>query len=306
MNKLALLVSLGPLAVIAQSIQAVDQAATRNLFPPDAQVRKVAGDQEFTEGPVWIKEGGGYLVYSDINANQMKRLDPSGVVRVYRDPSNGANGNTLDLQGRLVTAEHAGRVTRTEPDGSITTIADNYNGKHLSSPNDVVVKSDGTIWFTDPDYGLGDRAQQTAGNWVYRYNPTDHSLNAVVTDTDRPNGLCFSPDEKTLYIADSGEPRHIRAFTVYENGYLSGGRVFAALDNGAPDGIRCDQNGRVWSSAGDGVQIFSREGDLLARILLPEAAANLTWGGPYGRTLYMTARTSVYSVETMVTDAKGR
>lgn len=303
MNKLALLltaISLGAVTAAAQEVQIVNREEADQIFGADPDVKKIVGDQQFVEGPVWINAGGGYLVYSDIPANQLKRWDPVNGVQTYRQPSQQANGNTLDRTGRLVTAHHDGLITRTELDGAITTIAERYNGAHLSSPNDVVVMSDGTIWFTDPDYGLGDRAKETPGNWVYRYNPADGSLNAVVTDTDRPNGLCFAPDEKLLYVADSGAPRHIRVFTVGLNGFLSGGRVFAELDNGAPDGIRCDEDGRVWSSSGDGVQVFNKQGELIARVLLPEAGANLAFGGPDGKTVYVTARTSLYSFNTIV------
>jgi gluconolactonase len=282
----------------------VNREEFARLLPGDASVEKIAGDQMFVEGPVWIDKDGGYLVYSDIPADQLKRWDPAGGVQVFRSPSGMANGNTLDREGRLVTAEHSGRISRTEQDGRVVLLVDRYDGKRLSSPNDVVIKSDGTIWFTDPEYGLGDRQKETPGNYVYRFDEAAKRLTAVVTDAQRPNGLCFSPDERTLYVADSGEVHHIRAFDVNADGTLANGRIFAVIDPGAPDGIRCDQDGRVWTSAGDGVQILSPSGDMIARILLPEAAANLAWGGGDGMTLYMTARTSIYAVKTSVTGAK--
>jgi gluconolactonase len=284
-----------------------DEASFRRLLPADATVTKLAGDLQFVEGPVWIDDEGGYLVFSDIPANELKRWDAVNGVQTFRAPSGSANGNTLDLQGRLVTAQHDGRITRTGADGTIETVVDAHQGNRLSSPNDVVVGSDGSLWFTDPPYGLGDRAQETPGNYVYRLDPDGTTLTAVVTDTDRPNGLCFAPDESVLYVADSGmQTRHIRAFTVNLDATLSGGEVFATLDQGAPDGIRCDEMGNVWSSSGDGAQIFAPAGELIARILLPESAANLAFGGPDGTTVYFTARTSLYAIPTLVHDARWR
>jgi gluconolactonase len=290
-----------------EAFTVLHEAVFRQLLPADGAVTKLAGDLQFVEGPVWIPRDGGYLIFSDIPANELKRWDPAGGVRTFRAPSGMANGNTLDLEGRLVTAQHDGRVTRTAGDGTVTTLAEAVMGRRLSSPNDVVVKSDGSIWFTDPPYGLGDRPQETPGNYVYRLGADGATPVAVVTDTDRPNGLCFSPDETTLYVADSGmATRHIRAFAVGADGTLSGGTVFATLDRGAPDGIRCDAMGNVWSSSGDGAQIFSPAGELVARILLPEGAANLAFGGPDGTTVYFTARTSLYAVPTLVQDARSR
>jgi len=291
-------------ALAAADFEIKNQAEFDKIFPKDAKVQKLAGGQGFIEGPVWVRErGGGYLVFSDIPADELKRWDPTGGVKVLRKPSGASNGNTLDRQGRLVTAEHMGRVSRTGKDGTVKTIVSTFEGKRLSSPNDVVVKSDGTIWFTDPDYGLGTRSKETPGNWVYRYSPRGGKLTPVVRTGDKPNGLCFSPNERILYVADSGAPHHIRSFTVQANGTLTNEKVFAVVDKGVPDGIRCDAGGRVWSSSGDGVQIFSASGDLIARILLPESAANLAFGGANGRTLYMTARTSLYAVETSVRGA---
>jgi gluconolactonase len=287
----------------------VDETEFRALLPVDAELDILAGGLMFVEGPVWIGgSDGGYLVFSDIPANELKRWDPDNGVQTFRAPSDSANGNTLDLEGRLVSAQHDGRITRTEPDGSITTLVREVDGNFLSSPNDVVVKSDGTIWFTDPPYGLGDNTQETPGNYVYRLDPATSTATAMITDTDRPNGLCFSPDERTLYVADSGgQTRHIRAFTVSDDGRsVGGGEVFASIDQGAPDGIRCDARGNVWSSSGDGAQIFSPAGRLIARILLPESAANLAFGGADGRTVFFTARTSLYSLPTRVGDAHAR
>jgi gluconolactonase len=286
----------------SESFAVVDETAFRELIPADARVTQLTTGHEFVEGPVWIDEDGGYLVFSDIPANELKRWDPTNGAQTFRAPSNSANGNTLDLEGRLVTAQHDGRVTRTEADLTVVTIAERYEGGRLNSPNDVVVKSDGTIWFTDPSYGLGERAQETPGNYVYRLDPASQAVTAVVTDMEMPNGLCFSPDENILYVADAGSPGHIRAFTLEADGTTSGGAALATIDQGFPDGIRCDELGNVWSSSGDGAQIFSPDGALIGRILLPEGAANLAFGGPDGTTVYFTARTSVYSIPSLVHD----
>lgn len=278
-----------------------DQVAFKKLFQKNAKVVRLATDLQFIEGPVWMPQG--FLVFSDIPANELKRWDGT-TVQTFRKPSNNTNGNTLDREGRLISAEHGGRVSRTEADGKVTNLVENFEGKRLNSPNDAVVKSDGTIWFTDPDYGLAGRTKEQPGNYVYRFDPNSRNITAVVKDFDKPNGLCFSPDETRLYIADSGKPHHIRVFDVQPNGTLSNGRVFVTIDKGGPDGIRADEAGRIWSSSGDGAQVFSVDGKLITRILLPEAAANLTFGGRGGRTLYLTARKSLYSVDTRTKAAK--
>ena len=282
-----------------------DEAEFGKVVPTNAKVEKLAGDMGFLEGPVWIPADGGYLVFSDIPANELKKwAQPSGV-GTFRKPSNNANGNTLDLEGRLTTAEHSGRrVSVTEKDGTVRTVVDVFEGKKFNSPNDVVVKSDGTYWFTDPDYGLGKNPKEQPGNYVYRFDARAKSTTAVVKDFDKPNGLCFSPDEKKLYIADSGTPKHIRVFEVQSGGTLDSGKVFCTIDKGGPDGIRCDNAGRIWSSAGDGVQVFAPDGKLIGKIFVPESPANLCFGGPGGKTLYITARKSLYAISTSVTAAK--
>ena len=293
-------------ALVQSGVEVADQSAAEKLLPKGATVEKLAGGLQFIEGPIWIDADGGYLVFSDIPANELKRWDRANGVRTFRAPSGSANGNTLDREGRLLSAEHSGRISRTEKDGTVATVVDAFNGAKLSSPNDVVVKRDGTIWFTDPTYGIKPRTQETPGNYVYRFDPATSRLTAAVRDAVMPNGLCFSNDERTLYVADSGTPRHIRAFAVDAAGGLDAGRVFAAIDKGGPDGIKCDEFGNVWSSTGDGAQVFSPAGRLVARILLPESAANLAFGGPQGRTLFMTARTSLYAIETLVRDGARR
>ncbi|WP_026614896.1 SMP-30/gluconolactonase/LRE family protein [Ensifer aridi] len=269
----------------------------------------------WAEGPVWFSDAN-QLLWSDIPNQRMLRWTPEGGVSVFRQPSNFANGHTRDRQGRLISCEHgARRVTRTEIDGSITVLAESYQSKRLNSPNDVVVRSDGTIWFTDPTYGIlsdyeGYRAEpeQETRN-VYRLDPQIGELEAVVTDFNQPNGLAFSPDEKILYVGDSGAshdeglPRHIRAFDVASGG-LANGRVFATIDNGIPDGIRTDMAGNLWSSAGDGVHCFAPDGTLLGKILVPQTVANLTFGGPRRNRLFITATTSLYSIYVTATGAQ--
>jgi gluconolactonase len=270
---------------------------------PDLTVIKLADEMKFIEGPVWVDREGGYLIFSDIPANEFKKWTPaSSALSTFRTGSNGTNGNTLDLQGRLISCEHTSRrVTRTEPDGSITVLADNYKGKKLNSPNDVVVKSDGSIWFTDPPYGIDKKLIEQEHNYVFHLDPDSRRLDAVASDFDMPNGLCFSPDEKKLYIADSGKPHHIRVFDAKNDGTLAGGHVFAVITPGAPDGIRCDAEGNVWSSAGHGVHILSPDGKLIGKIPVPETPANLCFGGADGQTLFITARTSLYQVRVNVT-----
>jgi len=277
----------------------------KKIIPEGAKVQKEASGFGFVEGPTWIKSGGGYLVFSDIPNNKIMKWTAKDGITVFRDDSKNSNGNTTDPDGLLVTAQHGSRsVTRTGKDGKVATLVDKYNEKALNSPNDVVVKSDGTIWFTDPDYGIPKgQTKEQEGNWIYRFDPKNSQLKVLFTEKifEKPNGLAFSPDEKTLYIADSGPPRLIRSFEVREDGTVVGGEVFCKIDKGGPDGIRVDADGRVWSSAGDGVQIFDPMGKLIGKILIPESPANLCFGGEDQKTLFITARKSLYSIKTNVT-----
>jgi sugar lactone lactonase YvrE len=212
--------------------------------------------------------------------------------------SRGANGNTIDAAGRLVTCAHRSRsVVRNAHDGSMETLADGYNGRRLNSPNDVAVKSDGSIWFTDPPYGLGDRIKEQRGNYVFRLDPRTRQLQAVIETIAWPNGICFSPDESKLYVANSdGSNPVIYSTPVKEDGTLGTPLALCRIDKGIPDGIRCDGEGRIWSSAGDGVHVFGPDGKLIGKILVPESPANLCFGGPEGTTLFITARTSLYAI----------
>ena len=272
----------------------------------NAPVKQIATGFDWTEGPVWFGDAN-CLLFSDIPNNRIMRWTPGIGTSVYREPSNYANGHTRDRQGRLVSCEHGGRrVTRAELDGSITVIADRYDGKRLNSPNDVVVKSDGTIWFSDPHYGImtnyeGYKSEQELPCNVYRVDPADGSIEAVVTDFNCPNGLAFSPDESRLYIADTGrmfqsDEQHIRAFNIDTKGKLTGGAVFHKIDPGVADGFRLDTDGNIWSSAADGVHCIAPDGRLLGKILVPELVSNVCFGGRAKHQLFMTATTSVYSV----------
>ncbi|TWB46705.1 gluconolactonase [Rhizobium sp. ERR 922] len=271
----------------------------------NAPVKQIATGFDWVEGPVWFGDLN-CLLFSDIPNNRIMRWIPGLGTSIFREPSNFSNGHTRDRQGRLVSCEHGGRrVTRTEYDGSITVIADRYQGKRLNSPNDVIVASDGAIWFTDPHYGIatdyeGYRSEQELPCNVYRVDP-DGSMQAVLTDFNCPNGLAFSPDEKKLYVADTGrmhgsDPQHIRVFNVGENWRLSGGEVFHAISPGCADGMRLDSDGNLWSSAADGVHCIAPDGHLMGKILVPETVSNLCFGGRGKHKLFITATTSVYSI----------
>jgi gluconolactonase len=279
----------------------------KSLMIGVAHLDKLADGCIWAEGPVWFADGG-YLLWSDIPNNRMLRWTPETGVSTFRAESNNSNGNTRDRQGRLVTCEHlTRRVTRTEPDGSITVIADKHKGKRLNSPNDVVVKSDDSIWFSDPSYGImtefeGSRSEQEQGGcYVYRVDPKTGEIATVVEDFVKPNGLAFSPDEKILYVADSAAshdpnaPHHIRAFDVVDGRKLTNSRVFCDIKVGIPDGFRIDVNGNMWTSA-DGVECYAPDGTLLGRIRVPEVVANVTFGGKRRNRLFITATTSLYAI----------
>lgn len=272
----------------------------------NAPVKQLATGFDWVEGPVWFGDAG-CLLFSDIPSNRILRWSPDTGVSTYRSPSNYANGHTRDRQGRLISCEHGlRRVTRTEHDGSITVLADSYRGKRLNSPNDVVVKSDGSIWFSDPHYGImsdyeGFAAVQENPCVVYRLAPDTGSLDVMVADLNCPNGLAFSPDERRLYVADTGrmhssDAQAIHVFDCAPNGGLSAGRHFHAIAPGCADGIRVDCDGNLWCSAADGVHCVSPEGQLMGKIFVPELVSNLCFGGRAKHELYITATTSLYRV----------
>ncbi len=278
--------------------------AIRQIVPEKVSVEQIATGFEFTEGPVWC---GDYLLFSDIRRNRIIRLSMRShgpEVTTFRSPSGNSNGLTLDKSGRLIACEHSTRrVTRTEVDGTVSVLAERYEGRRLNSPNDVVVRSDGNIYFTDPPYGLKDLSvwKELSFNGVYRLAP-DGELVLLVDDFDRPNGLAFSPDESVLYIDDTSRS-HIRAFDVSMDGNLSNGHVFIDMqspEEGGPDGMKVDQKGNIYSTGPGGLWVIDPSGKRLGRITLPELPANLAWGDEDWRTLYITARSSIYRLRLAV------
>jgi gluconolactonase len=281
----------------------------RRLVRTSARVDKLYEGTRWAEGPAYFAAGR-YLVWSDIPNDRMLRWDePTGTVGVFRSPAGYTNGHTVDGQGRLVSCSHGERrVERTEHDGSITVIADRFDGKRLNSPNDVVVRSDGTIWFTDPTYGIdsdyeGHRAQSEIGaSHVYCVDPASGECRIAADDFVRPNGLAFAPGDERLFVSDTGVthvadgPRHIRAFDVGADGALSGGAVFATCTEGMFDGFRFDEVGRLWTSAGDGVHCYDPDGTLIGKVLVPETVANVVFGGPKRNRLFICATSSLYAV----------
>ena len=281
-----------------------------DIKPPfNAAVERLATGFRWAEGPVWFGDGR-YLLWSDIPNNRIMRWDEeTGVASVFRKPSNHANGNTRDRQGRLVTCEHEGRrITRTEYDGSTTVILDRFDGKRLNSPNDVVVKSDGSIWFTDPPFGIlgnyeGEQSPPELPTNVYRVDGATGTATVATGDINGPNGLCFSPDESRLYIVESrARPRLISAFDVVGDGTkLANRRVFINAGEGTPDGFRCDVVGNLWCGWGmtpglNGVAVFAPDAEMIGHIDLPERCANLCFGGRKRNRLFMAATQSIYSV----------
>jgi gluconolactonase len=285
-----------------------------------AKVERLATGMRWSEGPVWFGDTR-CLLWSDIPNNRMMKWDEAtGAVSVFRKPSNNSNGNTRDRQGRLLTCEHlTRRLTRTEYDGSITTIASRFEGKRLNSPNDAVCKSDGSIWFTDPPFGLlgyyeGRMAEPQLPTNVYRWDPKTEKLSVVIGDISRPNGLAFSPDESKLYVVEAGvTPRVIRAYDVAQDGKSLANRrvLITAEDGGTPDGFRVDVDGNLWVGWGmgskelDGVAVFNPQGELIGRIELPERCANVCFGGRYRNRLFMCGSTSLYSLYVNTQGAPG-
>jgi gluconolactonase len=279
------------------------------LLKPGEKLERLATGAIWSEGPVYFHEDES-VIWSDIPNNRLLRWSAKEGTSVWRQPSNFENGHYRDLEGRLLSCEHGGRcISRTEPDGRKIALIDRYQGKRLNSPNDLVVKSDGTIWFTDPPYGIlsdyeGYKAESELGDcYVFRFDPASGELFIVTDEVVEPNGLAFSPDEKILYIADTSSafnPRpnhHIMAFEVVDGRELRNGRGFAAISPGMADGFRVDVEGNIFTSSEDSVQVYAGNGTLLGKILIPEKVGNLTFGGPNHDRLFIAASSSLYSLE---------
>ncbi|MGR3822014.1 MAG: SMP-30/gluconolactonase/LRE family protein [Salipiger marinus] len=291
----------------------IDDPRFRDLVHPTSQLERLCTGFTWTEGPVWFGDHA-CLIFSEIPSQTLYRVCESGGLSVFRQPSGFNNGNTRDRQGRLVGCRHGFRdVVRTEHDGALTVLASAHDGKSLNSPNDVVVSSDGAVWFTDPTYGImsnfeGNRAEPEQGaRHVFRIPPEGGAPVPVISDFAQPNGLCFSPDESLLYVAESGSSHDETVPSVIRKYAVDGAKLtplgdFATLDCGLPDGMRCDVLGNLWSSAGDGVHCFAPDGTRLGKILIPETVSNLCFGGADGQRLFITATTSVYRV---FVDVKG-
>jgi gluconolactonase len=296
--------------MLTASFKVIDTRFLNYVFG-NVHVEKLHTGCRWAEGPAWLAAGR-YLVWSDIPNDRIMRWDETdGSVSVFRQPAMNTNGHAVDAQGRLVSCEHRGRcISRTEHDGSRRVLASQVNGRRFNSPNDVVVRSDGSIWFSDPHYGIasdyeGDAAPSEIGaSHVYRLDPDSGEVRAVATDFLQPNGLAFSPDESVLYIADTGSPvpgdpgpRHIRRFRVAADGRsLTGGEVFAVCPHGLFDGFRVDVHGNLWASAADGVYCYGPDGRLLGLVVVPEVVANVCFGGPKLNRLFICATTSLYAV----------
>ena len=287
------------MAISELNVEILDEAA-RQIIPEGTVIEQLAGGFGFIEGPVWL---GDYLLFSDIPQNRIVRWQMSAhgpEVTTFRTPSGNSNGLTLDRSGRLIACEHsARRVTRTEIDSTVTVLADNYQGKRLNSPNDIVVRSDGSIYFTDPSFGLAQMTvwKELSFNGVYQLAP-DGILNLLADDFTMPNGLAFSPDEQTLYVNDSAHG-HIRAFDVNTQGDISNGRVLIKMEGdepGGPDGMKVDRQGNVYCTGPGGFWIIDQQGKCLAKVRPPESPANFAWGDADWQGFYMTCRTSLYRI----------
>ena len=295
--------------MITDSFEILDERFRRCAMG-NVHLERLATGCRWVEGPAYFAAGR-YLLWSDIPNDRVMRWDETdGSVSVFQSPAFHSTGHTVDREGRLVSCEHSGRcVSRTEHDGRRSVIVSHADGRRFNSPNDVVVKSDGSVWFTDPSYGIDSEyeghaaASELDGCHVWRFDPASAAVEAVATDFEKPNGLGFSPDERLLYVADTGAthrtdgPRHIRRFRVNDDGRgLSGGEVFAECTQGLFDGFRIDTRGNLWTSAGDGVHCYAADGALIGKVRVPEVVANVCFGGPKRNRLFICATTSLYAI----------
>ena len=274
-----------------------------SMLPKNPKLVQCVTGMGWAEGPVYFDKGD-YVLCSDIPNNRIIKWSKSKGMSIFRYPSEYSNGNFKDIEGRLVSCQHGTRnITRTEKDGTITNLIDNYKGQKLNSPNDLVVDSLGNIFFTDPPYGIisdrfGHKAESELGkNYVFQYDIKTKQLNIIADDFDKPNGLCFSPDERFLYVADSGEPGHIRRLELTDTKQIKSSSVFAIIRPGIPDGFRVDKNGNIFTSAWDGIQVYNPHGNLIGKILVPEdRTANCCFGGKSKNILFIAADRSLYSI----------
>jgi gluconolactonase len=296
----------------------VDDPRLLDLLTPDARAERLGGDATWSEGPVYLPDEDA-VIWSDIPGNRILRWDAeTGRVGVHRTEVEFTNGRTLDLQGRVVNCSHGRRaVERTETDGTTHVLVDRWNGRRLNSPNDVVVKSDGTIWFTDPAYGIIQAHEGHPGereyddHWVFRLDPATGALDPVVLDIEEPNGLAFSPDESLLYVSDtssrlgrdSRRGHHIRVYDVFGGRRVKNGRVFTAVEPGLADGFRVDTAGNLWTSSADSVQVFTPDGVRLGAVPVPEVVGNVCFGGPDRSILFIAATTGLYRLRTRIRGA---
>lgn len=280
----------------------------KNLLLPDSELQKLTDGAVHGEGPVYFHEDDS-VIWSDAHNNRLLRWSPTEGNQVIRQPSHYQSGNYRDLQGRLVACSQGQRaIIRREDDGEWQVLVDRYQGKRLNSPNDLVVKSDGTIWFSDPTFGLTHEdqgyggEQEQAGDFVYRFDPKTEEIEAVIKEMARPNGLAFSPDESLLYVSDTSAVEHpqqhhyIRVYQVVDHRYVKEGQVFAIIEPGEPDGFRVDTEGNIFTSSADSVQVYAPDGTHLGKIFVPELCTNLTFGGKDKNILFITAKTSLYAI----------
>ncbi len=280
----------------------------KNLLLPDSELQKLADGAVHGEGPVYFHEDDS-VIWSDAHDNRLLRWSPTEGNQVIREPSHYQSGNYRDLQGRLVSCSQGQRaIVRWEDDGEWRVLVDRYQGKRLNSPNDLVVKSDGTIWFSDPTFGITHEnqgyggEQEQAGDFVYRFDPETGEIEAVIKEMAKPNGLAFSPDESLLYVSDTSAAEHpqqhhyIRVYQVVDDRYIKEGRVFAIIEPGEPDGFRVDTQGNIFTSSADSVQVYAPDGNRLGKIFVPELCTNLTFGGKDKNILFITAKTSLYAI----------